>query len=63
MMEVIISIFFSVICYFYAKEINERLYPKFKMASPIWYSVGGFLFGLIPMLYLWNKVRIYNKYR
>ena len=52
-----------IVCYLYANEIDERIYPNFKMAHPLWYALGGYLFGLIPMIWLWNKVRIYNKYR
>ena len=62
-MEYVISLIPMIVCYLYANEIDERIYSNFKMAHPLWYALGGYLFGLIPMIWLWNKVRIYNKYR
>ena len=62
MLELLFTLIPIVCCYLYAKEMKERYYDL-EMANPIWYAVGGFCFGFIPMLYLWNNIRLYRKYR
>ena len=63
MWDLILTFISMALCYLYAKEVDERIYPRFRMARPMWYALGGCLFGLLPMLYLWLKVKAYKKYR
>ena len=48
-MEIIGLVIVMVVCYLYAKSVKEQ-YPEIDV-NPELYIVGGFLFGLLSLLY------------
>ncbi len=59
-MELFWIIFWSVVCYFYAKDAKDKC-PGIDI-EPLNYIVGGALFGVFSFLWAWDKKRDYQKY-
>lgn len=58
-MELLCVIFWTVVCYLYAKDTKEQ-YPDINI-NPLNYLIGGFLFGLLSWIWCWNKKRSYRR--
>ena len=58
-MEIIGLVIVMAVCYLYAKSVKEQ-YPEIDV-NPELYIVGGFLFGLLSLLYCVCKVYKFKK--
>lgn len=61
MKELIISILWALLAYYYAKEVKEQ-HPSINI-EPTYYILGGFLFGLFSMLWCgWKHFKHVRKH-
>ena len=57
----ICCVLWAFVCWYYADNIKTQ-YNEIDI-DPNLYIAGGFIFGILSLLWCWNKKRCYLKYR